>query len=192
MKLLLLLYPSWWRRRYGAEALDILQCRPITASLLWAFVVGALDAWLYQEMPPSGAPKQNNRVASVVAGLCVMLLVGAIVFVETGRTTQGHADGAARPFDPLVVFAIATAGVGFWVLLTGRRLGNWPIWPFQGRALRFAAAYDVVGSLLVVALVVARNDGFAFLTYASLALTLSAITQVIRSRKGRYPGIPGI
>ena len=46
MKLLLRLYPQWWRRRYGAEALDILQSRPVRAAALWDLVVGAIDAWL--------------------------------------------------------------------------------------------------------------------------------------------------
>ena len=53
MKLLLRLYPGWWRRRYGAEALDILKKRPLTVLLGWDLVVGALDAWLNQRMPPS-------------------------------------------------------------------------------------------------------------------------------------------
>ena len=55
MKLLLRLYPAWWRRRYGAEALDILQSHPVTPAALWDLVVGAIDAWLNQEMPPSTA-----------------------------------------------------------------------------------------------------------------------------------------
>ena len=59
-----------------------------------------------------------------------MVLVGGRVFVEAYRTIQGHPDGASGPFNPLgaspfVVLGIATAGVGLWVLLTGRRLRDW-------------------------------------------------------------------
>jgi hypothetical protein len=203
MKLLLRLYPGWWRRRYGAEALDILESRPVTPSVFWNVVIGAVDAWLNQGMPPNSAGdtnqresdggylmtgnrKRNKRVASVLARVGLMALVGAVVFVETYRTIQGHPDGAPSPIDPLVVFGIATAGGGLWVLLTGRRLRDWPRWPFEGRALRLAGAYCLAGSLLVVALAVNRLDGFAFLLYALLALALAATTQVVRSRR---PGI---
>jgi hypothetical protein len=44
MKLLLRLYPGWWRRRYGAEALEILESRTVTPSVLWTVVIGAVDA----------------------------------------------------------------------------------------------------------------------------------------------------
>lgn len=208
MKLLLRLYPGWWRRRYGAEALDILESRPVTLSVLWNVVIGAVDAWLNQEMPPdsaggtnkreseggylmTGNRKRNKLVASVLARVGLVVLVGAVVFVESYRTIQGHRDGAAGPFNPLVVsplvvIAIATAGIGLWVLLTGRRLRDWPRWPFEGRALRLAGAYCLVGDLLVVALAVNRLDGFAFLLFALLSLALAATTQVVRSRR---PGI---
>ena len=120
-----------------------------------------------------------------------MVLVGAVVFVETYRTIQGHPDGASGPINalvgyPFVVIPIATAGEGLWILLTGRCLRGWPRWSFEGRALRLAGAYWLVGSLLVVALVVTRNVGLAFLLYALLALALAATTQVVRSRR---PGI---
>ena len=71
-------------------------------------------------------------------------------------------------------------------LRTGRRLRHWPRWHFEGRALRLAGAYCLVGDLLVGALAVTRNDGFAFLLFALLALALAATTQVVRSRR---PGI---
>jgi hypothetical protein len=208
MKLLLRLYPGWWRRRYGAEALDILESRPVTLSVLWNVVIGAVDAWLNQEMPPdsaggtnkreseggylmTGNRKRNKLVASVLARVGLVVLVGAVVFVESYRTIQGHRDGAAGPFNPLVVsplvvIAIATATMGLWVLLTGRRLRDWPRWPFEGRALRLAGAYCLVGDLLVVALAVNRLDGFAFLLFALLSLALAATTQVVRTRR---PGI---
>jgi len=208
MKLLLWLYPGWWRRRYGAEALDILESRPVTPSVFWNVAIGAVDAWLNQGMPPSSAGgtnereseggylvtgnrKRNKRVASVLARVGLMVLVGAVVFVEGYRTIQGHKDGAFGPINPLVVspfvvIPIATAALGLWVLLTGRRLRDWPRWPFEGRAFRLAGAYCLVGSLLVVALAVTRNVGFAFLLYALLALALAATTQVVRIRR---PGI---
>lgn len=203
MKLLLHLYPRWWRKQYGAEALDILERRPVTISLLLDVMVGCVDAWLNQEMPPSdagrthqhedpggylmnGNRKRNRLVAPVIAGVVLMLLTGAFVFVETYRTLQGHRDGAPGAINMLAVFAVATAAVGLWIVVTGHRLHNWPGWPFDGRALRLAGAYCLLGSLFVVGLALTGNEGFAFLIYAGLALTLAAATRVVRSRN---PGI---
>ena len=203
MKLLLRLYPRWWRKRYGAEALDILERRPVTLSLLLDVMVGCVDAWLNQEMPPSdarrtlqhedpgghlmnGNRKRNRLVASVIAGVVLMVLTGALVFVETYRTLQGHRDGAPGAINMFAVFAVATAAVGLWLVVTGRRVHDWPGWPFGGRALRLAGAYCLLGSLFVVGLALTGNEGFAFVIYAGLALTLAATTRVVRSRK---PGI---
>ena len=208
MKLLLRLYPGWWRRRYGAEALDILESLPLTPSVLWNVLIGAVDAWLNQGMPPnsagdtdqsesgggfriSGNSNRNRRAASVLVLVGLMVLIGAVVFVEAYRTIQGHQDGASGPINsltrsPFVVLGMATAGVGLWVLLAGRRLRGWPRWPFEGRALRLAGGYCLVGSILVVALAMTRNVGFAFLLYAILALSLATTTQVVRIRR---PGI---
>ena len=206
MKQLLRLYPGWWRRRYGAEAREILESRPVTPSLLWDVVAGAVDAWLNQEMPPNSAGgthksedeagflingdrMRNKRVASLIAGVGLIVLVGTVVFVETYRTIQGHPDGGPGPVNPLVVIATATAAGGFWLLMTGRRLRGWPRWPFKGRALRLAGAYCLVGDLLVIALAVTRNDGVAFLIYASLALALAGTTLVVRIVRSPKPTI---
>lgn len=203
MKLLLRLYPRWWRKRYGAEALDILERRPVTLSLLLDILVGCVDAWLNQAMPPgdAGRPyqhedpvgnlmndhrKRDRVVASVIAGVVLMVLTGALVFVETYRTLQGHRDGAPGAINVLAVLAVATAAGGLWVVVTGRRLHNWPGWPGERRALRLAGAYCLLGSLCVVGLALTGNEGFAFLIYAGLALTLAAATRVVRSRN---PGI---
>jgi uncharacterized membrane protein (UPF0136 family) len=207
MKLLLRLYPRWWRKRYGAEALDILERRPGTLSLLLDILVGCVDAWLNQEMPPgdtgssyqhanqpedpggnlmNGNRKRNRVVVSVIAGVVLMVLTGALVFVETYRTLQGHRDGAPGAINVIAVLAVATAAVGLWVVVTGRRLHNWPGWPGERRALQLAGAYCLLGSLGVVGLALTGNEGFAFLIYAGLALTLAAATRVVRSRN---PGI---
>jgi hypothetical protein len=136
----------------------------------------------------TGNRRRNKRAASVLALMGLMVLVGAVVFVEAYRTIQGHQDGASGPINslvgsPFVVLGIATAGVGLWVLVAGRRLRGWPRWPFEGRALRVAGAYCLVGGLLVVALAMTRNIGFAFLLYALLALSLATTTQVVRIRR---------
>jgi hypothetical protein len=82
--------------------------------------------------------------------------------------------------DPLVAFATATAGLGLWVLLTGRPIRDWPRWPLTGRSLRLAGAFCLFGSLIVVVLAETQNAGFAFLTYAILALALLATSQLVR------------
>jgi hypothetical protein len=88
--------------------------------------------------------------------------------------------------NPLVLFPTATAGLGLWVLLTGRPLRAWPRWPWKGNALRLAGAYCLGSSLLVVALAMTQNDGFAFVVYAVMALALFATIQAGRTRR---PGI---
>ena len=86
----------------------------------------------------------------------------------------------------IAVLAVATAAVGLWVVVTGRRHHNWPGWPGERRALRLAGAYCLLGNLCVVGLALTGNEGFAFLIYAGLALTLAAATRIVRSRN---PGI---
>ena len=66
VELLLRLYPSWWRRHYGAEALDILKSHRLTALSMWDLAVGAADAWLNQKMPLSGAEgRETSRLVNV-------------------------------------------------------------------------------------------------------------------------------
>ena len=77
--------------------------------------------------------------------------------------------------DPIIVIPAATAGIGFWVLVTGRTFRGLPRWPLEGASLRLAGAYDLLGSLVVLGLAVGGNIGLAFLTYAVLALAFVAI-----------------
>jgi hypothetical protein len=68
VKLLLRLYPGWWRRRYGAEALDSLKSHRLTALTVWDLAVGAADAWLNQRMPVSGADEGEKLTRVRVFG----------------------------------------------------------------------------------------------------------------------------
>jgi ATP-dependent Clp protease ATP-binding subunit ClpA len=49
--LLLASYPSWWRRRYGAEAAAILEHSPPTLRTALDLLRGAVDAWTRQRPP---------------------------------------------------------------------------------------------------------------------------------------------
>jgi hypothetical protein len=79
---------------------------------------------------------------------------------------------------PIIVIPAATAGIGLWVLVTGRTFRGLPGWPLDGASLRLAGAYDLLGSLVVVALAVAGKVGLAFVTYAVLTLVLAAMVTV--------------
>jgi hypothetical protein len=68
VELLLRLYPGWWRRRYGAEALDSLKSHRLTALSMWDLAVGAADAWLSQRMPVSGADEGETLTRVRVFG----------------------------------------------------------------------------------------------------------------------------
>jgi hypothetical protein len=80
--------------------------------------------------------------------------------------------------DPLIVVPAATAGIGLWVLATGRRFRGLPKWPIEGSTLRVVGAYDLLGSLFVIGVVLAGGKGLAFVTYAVLALALAAVLTV--------------
>lgn len=51
LTLTLSLYPTWWRRRYGAEAAAILAQSPPSARAALDLLRGALDAWTRQRPP---------------------------------------------------------------------------------------------------------------------------------------------
>lgn len=80
--------------------------------------------------------------------------------------------------DPIIVMAACTAGIGLWVLVTGRTFRGLPKWPLEGTTLRVAGIYDLLGSLLVMGLAMAGNRGFAFVTYAVLSLAFAAVVLV--------------
>ena len=65
VRLLLLLYPSWWRRRYGDEAFAILEEVPLGRGAVLDLLRGALDAWLNQRPPLGG----DGRLAAGVVAL---------------------------------------------------------------------------------------------------------------------------
>jgi hypothetical protein len=80
--------------------------------------------------------------------------------------------------DPIIVVAAGTAGLGLWVLVTGRTFRGLPKWPLEGATLRVAGAYDLLGSLFVIGLSLAGGGGLAFVTYAVLTLAFVAVISV--------------
>jgi hypothetical protein len=80
--------------------------------------------------------------------------------------------------DPIIVVAAATAGIGLWVLVTGRTFRGLPKWSLEGARLRVAGIYDLLGSLLVIGLAIAGNRGFAFVTYGVLTLAFVVVVLV--------------
>ena len=66
-RLLLLLYPPWWRRRYGDEALAILEEAPVGGRVALDLLRGALDAWLHQRPLLGGDGRFAEDARSVLA-----------------------------------------------------------------------------------------------------------------------------
>jgi hypothetical protein len=125
VKLLLHLYPGWWRRRYGAEALDILQGRPITATSLLDLLAGALDAWVNQEMPPSGAGESDAPIAEgglLMAGNRIRISGASAVSVAAAVGPVLRRNAAAMV--AAVVLAIVLAGVAA-ALTANANLHSW-------------------------------------------------------------------
>ncbi len=125
MKLLLYLYPGWWRRRYGAEALDILQGRPITAASLLDLLAGAVDAWVNQEMPPSRTGEGDAPIAD--GGL---LMAGNRIRISGASAVSGTAALGpvlrrnAAAMVAAVLLAIVPAGVAA-ALTANANLHSW-------------------------------------------------------------------
>lgn len=125
MKLLLRLYPGWWRRRYGTEALDILQGRPITAASLLDLLAGALDAWVNQEMPPSGGGESDAPIAEgglFMAGNRIRISGASAASFATalGPVLRRNATTIVAP----VLLALVLAGVGA-ALTANANLHSW-------------------------------------------------------------------
>ena len=146
MKLLLRLYPQWWRRRYGAEALDILQSRPVRAAALWDLVVGAIDAWLKQEIPPSGARGYNREAGHLMASrwpfyasvavlgcACVAcLFAGSIEWGERGAMVGiDSAEAAEQARFAIELYAIGALNMLASIAFLLRRSG-WVWWLVLG------------------------------------------------------------
>ena len=85
--------------------------------------------------------------------------------------------------DPMIFIPAATAGMGAWVLLSGRPILGLPRWPLQGARLRSAGAYCLLDSLFVIVLALAGFNGFAFVAYALLAVAFAAFVVMTRKVK---------
>jgi hypothetical protein len=81
--------------------------------------------------------------------------------------------------------AIPSAGLGLWLLVTGRTFRDLPKWPLEGTTLRVAGAYEFLGSLFVIGIAMAGGKGLAFITYAVLTLAFVAVVLGVPKLKPR-------
>ena len=84
IKLLLLLYPSAWRQRYGEEYRALLEEMPFTLGIALDSLQGALDAHLHPEWIKSGRwpmhnKKRSFRIAANAAFLSALLLIAGVL-----------------------------------------------------------------------------------------------------------------
>jgi ATP-dependent Clp protease ATP-binding subunit ClpC len=66
LHLALLLYPSWWRDRYGAEAAAVLDQTPPTARAALDLLRGAVDAWARQRPPRQPFARFSDAALEIV------------------------------------------------------------------------------------------------------------------------------
>jgi Clp amino terminal domain, pathogenicity island component len=62
----LALYPSWWRRHYGAEAAAILEQTPPSARAALDLLRGAIDAWTRQRPPQERFGRFGDEARQVI------------------------------------------------------------------------------------------------------------------------------
>lgn len=65
-RFLLLLYPAWWRRRYGNEVLTILAETPPSARGVLDLLHGAVDAWIHQRPPQVSFARFGDEARHIV------------------------------------------------------------------------------------------------------------------------------
>ena len=135
VKLLLRLYPGWWRTRYGAEALDILKSHRLTALSMWDLAVGAADAWLNQRMPASGSDGSetpwlvsvrvfgpldpNERLPREPVADARLGLQLYRIDVEHRRISRGGLVAALLPPVIILVLIVVSSGTADWPLAAG-------------------------------------------------------------------------
>ena len=85
-------------------------------------------------------------------------------------------------FDPLLIFAAMTGGMGTAAVIAGRPVRGWPKWPLGSRGFRVAGAVCLVESALAFFLAATRNDGIAFMVFSVGALSMAATIHVVQRR----------
>ena len=98
MSWLVRLYPRAWRKRYGAELETLIHETPGRAGVALDLLVGAAIA--YRDV--IGANRVLSAAGSFLHGLCVAVLVQAIVFVSmvlAGQRSVAITDFSVGPLD---------------------------------------------------------------------------------------------
>jgi hypothetical protein len=85
-------------------------------------------------------------------------------------------------FDPLLIFATTTGGMGITAVIAGRPVRGWPKWPLGSRGFRVAGAVCLVESVLAFYWAATRNDGIAFMVFSVGALSMAATIHLVQRR----------
>lgn len=102
-RVILGLYPSGWRARYGAELEDVLDQHQITVRTVVDLALGAVDAYRHPELGPAEVLPPSERLrsgfgsmllASVVFGLAWVAILSVRLRAVPGRASdlQNHPD----------------------------------------------------------------------------------------------------
>lgn len=189
MKLLLRVYPRWWRERYGDELLALLEAEPLT----WRSRGDVLAAGLRERLRGSG-PLQLR-----VLWAWALFVIGGMAFQKTSEHWQvvvpaGGRAGATAAFDAVQVAAVigsvaVLAAVAFALpaFLRDLRTGGWIV---LRRPILAASAATVVAACALVALALDHDVVAASVFVVFAVVALFAWTHAAAAAARRLPERP--
>jgi hypothetical protein len=174
MTRLLVLYPGWWRQRYGVEMRALLELAPAGPRDRVDLARGAFDAWLHPPVPshiPALAALLGGGLWTAVAAgvviqpvppdwpgylqeviLLALVSVACLLVAVVGIALRA-ADARRRPMGLAVGFAVIWY-LG-WIVALGATAGN----AVDGAALGATQAAAMIATAAVGAVLVRAGDG---------------------------------
>lgn len=162
MSRLVRLYPTSWRRRYGAELVDILQQRPMTPRLTFDLIRGAADAHLHPTMIGGDPQPWTHRIPGSLATAAGLIWSSSFLPALWTNADQDWGDGPG-----IAVMLMFISVPGDYMAAYGRRIGAGIAAAVAVILLAWMLPWTISDGLLNMA---AGGTGYLFLGTGMLAL----------------------